>query len=104
MGSCFSRVRRLRSDSPGHVGHDVVEEAVGFAGVDQAEDVRMLEAGGDLDLGEEAIAADDGTEFGVEDLDGDLAGVLQVFGEVDGGHAALAELALEAVAVGRGQR
>ena len=38
-------------------------------------------------------------ELGVEDLDGDLAAVLQVLGEVDGGHAALAELALDAVAV-----
>ncbi len=59
----------------------------------------MLQVGGDLDLGQEAIAADDGAELGVEDLDRDLAAVLQVLGEVDGGHAALAELALEAVAV-----
>ena len=64
----------------------------------------MLEAGGDLDLGEEAVAADDGAQLGVQDLDGDLAVVLEVLGEVDGGHAALAELALEAVAVGRGMR
>ncbi len=64
----------------------------------------MLEVGGDLDLGEEPVAADDGTQFGVEDLDGDLAGVLQVLGEIDGGHAALAQLALEAVAVGECRR
>ena len=62
----------------------------------------MLEVGGDLDLGEEAVAADDGGELGVEDLDGDLAAVLQVLGEVDGGHAALAQLALETIAVGQG--
>ena len=43
-------------------------------------------------------------ELRVEDLDRDLAAVLQVLGEVDGGHAALAELALEAVAVGQGGR
>ena len=47
----------------------------------------MLEVGGDLDLGEEAVAADDGAELGMQDLDGDLAAVLEVFGEVDGGHA-----------------
>ena len=82
--------------------HDVVEEAVGLAGVDQPQDVRMLQAGGDLDLGEEAVAADDGAQLGVQDLDGDLAAVLEVLGEVDRGHAALAELALEAVAVGKG--
>ena len=62
----------------------------------------MLEIGGDLDLGEEAVAADDGGQLGVQDLDGDLAAVLQVLGEVDGGHAALAELAVEAIAVGEG--
>ena len=43
--------------------------------------------------------ADDGAQLRVEHLDGDLAAVLQVFGEIDRGHAALAELALEAVAV-----
>ena len=80
-------------------GHDVVEEAVGLAGVDQAENVGMLQARGGLDLGEEAVTADDGAQLGVQDLDGDLAVVLQVFGEVDRGHAALAQLALEAVAV-----
>ena len=80
--------------------HDVIQETIGFARIDQAEDVGVLEAGGGLDLGEEAVAADDGAQFGMEDLDGDLTGVLEVLGEVDGGHAALAELALEAVAVG----
>ena len=49
----------------------------------------MLEVGGGLDLGEEAFGADDGGEFGAEDLDGDGAVVLEVVGEVDGGHAAL---------------
>ena len=62
----------------------------------------MLEVGGDLDLGQEAGAAEDGGELGVEDLDGDLAAVLGVLGEIDGGHAALAQLAHEPVAVGQG--
>ena len=87
---------------PGDEGHDVVEQAVGLARVDQAEDMGVLEVGGDLDLGEEAGAAEDGGELGVEDLDGDLAAVLGVLGEVDGGHAALAQLAHEMVAVGQG--
>ena len=88
-----------RSDSPATIRHDIVEEPVGLARVDQAEYVRVLQVGGDPDLGEEAVAADDGAQLGMEDLDGDLAAVLQVLGEVDGGHAALAELALEAVTV-----
>ena len=62
----------------------------------------MLEAGGGLDFGEEALGAEDGAELGVQDLDGDLAVVLEVLGEVDGGHAALAELTLDAVAIGEG--
>ena len=84
------------------VGHDVVEEAVGVAGVEDAEDVRMLEAGGDLDLAGEALGAECGGQLGAEDLDGDAAVVLEVFGEIDGGHATLAELTLDAVAAGEG--
>ena len=60
----------------------------------------MLELGGDLDLAGEPLAAERGGELGAEDLHGDLAVVLEVLGEVDGGHAAGAELALDAVAVG----
>ena len=62
----------------------------------------MLEPGGDLDLAGEPLGAERGGELGAEDLHRDLAVVLQVLGEVDGGHAALAELALDAVAVGEG--
>ena len=39
---------------------------------------------------------------GLEHLDGDLAVVLHVVGEVDGRHAALAELTLDLVGVGQG--
>ena len=35
----------------------------------------MLQVGGHLDLGQEAVAAKDGGELGVEDLDGNLAAV-----------------------------
>ena len=62
----------------------------------------MLQVGGVLDLAEEALGAEDGRELGAEDLEGDLAVVLQVVGAVDGGHAAAAELALDRVAVGEG--
>jgi hypothetical protein len=33
-----------------HVGHHIEEKAVGFAGVVQWKDMRMLEVGGDLDF------------------------------------------------------
>ena len=95
------------------VGHDVEQQSgvvrregvgsrhAGHAAVEQGQDVRVLEVGGGLDLGQEALGADDGGEFGAEDLDGDGAIVLEVVGQVDRGHAALAELALDAVAVGQ---
>ena len=38
--------------------HDVVEQALGLARVVEAEDVGMLEGGGDADLAEEAVAAE----------------------------------------------
>ena len=77
--------------------------AVGAA-VEQRQDVGVPEAGRGLDFAEEALGAECGGEFGAEHLDGDLAVVLEVLGEVDGGHAALAELALDAIAVAQGRR
>ena len=71
------------------------------ARVEQRQDVGVAEAGGGGDLAQEALGAERGGELGAEDLDGDLAVVLEVVGEVDRGHAALAELALDAVAVGQ---
>ena len=85
-----------------HERHDVVRGAVHLPAVDQAEDVGVLQRRDGLDLTQEALGADDGGQLGAEDLDGDLAVVLEVLGEVDRGHAALAQLALEAVAVGEG--
>jgi len=87
---------------PLHVRHHVEQEAVGLAAVVQRQDVGVLEVGGGGDLGDEALGADHGGQFGAEDLDGDLAPVLEVLGEVHGGHAAGAELPLDAVAVGEG--
>ena len=59
----------------------------------------VLEVGRGLDLGEESFRADQRRELGFEHLERDRAGVLQVLGEVDDRHAALAELPLDGVAV-----
>jgi hypothetical protein len=64
----------------------------------------VLEIRGDLDFGQKALAAEDGRELGVQDLDRHLAAVLEILGEMDGGHAALAQLPHEAVAVGQRRR
>ena len=62
----------------------------------------MLQRRRGLDLHHEPFGADDGGELGLEDLERHLAVVLQVLREVDRGHAALAQLPLDAVAVGEG--
>ena len=58
----------------------------------------MLKIGRRLDFSEKPLRADDRGELGLEDLEGDVAVVLQILGQVHGGHAALAELALDRVA------
>ena len=60
----------------------------------------MVQPGRDLDLGEEPLDAQHRAQLGPEHLERDLAVVLEVGGEVDGGHAAGAELALDPVALG----
>ena len=62
----------------------------------------MLQPGGGADLGEEALGAEGGAEVGMQHLDGDVAIVLEVVREVDRGHAASAEFALDGIAVGQG--
>ncbi len=64
----------------------------------------MAQRGDGVDLGEEAVGADGGGELGAEHLDGDIAIVLEVVREIDRGHAALTELALDPVAVGQCRR
>jgi len=82
------------------VGHDVVEEPVGLTRVVQRQDVRVLQVGRGLDLGQETVGADDRGQFGPEHFEGDLAVVLHVVGQVDRGHAALTEFGFDDVAVG----
>jgi len=61
-----------------------------------------LPVGGGPEFLHEPLGAEDGGELGPEDLDGDLAVVLEVLGQVDRGHAAAANLALDRVVVGEG--
>ena len=73
------------------VGHDVVQEAVGFTGVDQCQDVGMIELGRDLDFVEEPLGPNDRCQFRPEHLYRDLTVVLQVLGEVNRRHAPSAD-------------
>jgi hypothetical protein len=74
--------------------------AIVRAGVEQRQDVRVLELRRCLDFLDEAVPAEDSGQLGLQDFDRDFAIVPEVFREVDGGHAAGAELALDSVAVG----
>jgi hypothetical protein len=65
--------------------------------------VRVLQVRRGLDLGQEALGAHHRGELGLEDLERDLPLVLQVVGQVDRRHAALAEFALDAIATFQGR-
>ena len=81
-------------------GHDVVEVAIGLAGIEHREDVRVGELGRDLDFATETVGAQGGRQLGPENLDRHLALVPDVFGEVDRRHAAGPGLANERVPAG----
>ena len=65
--------------------------------------MRVLEIGGGLDLGEEALATDHRGQFGLQHFDGDLAIVPDVVGQIDGGHPTCAEFAFDDVPVCEGR-
>ena len=60
--------------------------------------MEVLKPGRHLDLPSEPLGAERGRKLRAEDLHRYLSVVLQVLGEVHRGHAALPELALDAVA------
>ena len=68
----------------------------------QREDVGVLQVRGRPDLGEKACGAAGDDEVGAQDLDRDLAVVLEVASGEDGGHAAGADLAFDGVTATKG--
>jgi hypothetical protein len=87
---------------PLHVGHHVEEEPVGLAGVEERQDVWVDEPGRDFDFADKPIRAERCGELGAQDLDRDLTRMLEVAGEVDSRHSALAEFPLDGVTIGEG--
>ena len=63
-------------------------------------DVGMLQAGGELDLAEESVGAEGLGQFRMEHLERHRPVVAEVVSEIHHGHAAAAELALDAVLAG----
>ena len=84
---------------PFQIGHDIEQEAVGFPGIVERQDMRMIQVGGDLDLGQEPFGTDNRSQLRLQDLEGHLAVVLDVLGQVHGGHPALTQLTLDGIAV-----
>ncbi len=85
-----------------YVRHHVVQHPGGLTGVVQRQDVRVGETRDDLDLAEEALGAERGGQLRPQDLQRDLPAEALVVGQVDEGHAAAPELALDGVAAGEG--
>jgi len=85
----------------GHVRHDVIELPFDGARVDQPEDMGMIQVGRDLDFLEKPIAPDQRREVGLEDLDGDLAMVPEIVGEINRRHAAGADGPLDPIPAGQ---
>ena len=79
--------------------HGEPEPAGGLARVEHGEDVGVLQPGGEADLALEPVRPERGGQLGVEHLERHRPVVPEVLGEVDGGHAPAAELALDRVAV-----
>jgi hypothetical protein len=64
--------------------------------------VGVSQVGRDLDLPNEAFGAEARGKLGPEDLDGNVAVMLQVLGEIDGGHTAAPDLPFDLITVGKG--
>jgi hypothetical protein len=80
--------------------HDVEEEPVDLARIEERQDMRVLQVRGGPDLGQEPLGADHGRQLGAQQLEGDRAAVPDIVGQVDRGHPAGTELAVEPVAIG----
>jgi hypothetical protein len=78
-------------------GHDVVQLVRHLAGIVDRQDVRMLQAGRELDLAQEALRADRVRQLRMEHLDGDEPLVPLVAREVHRGRATATDLPLQRV-------
>jgi hypothetical protein len=84
------------------VRHHEVQEPSRLARIEQRDDVRMLHAGGDLNLREDPLCPKRRRDLRAEHLECHLASVLGILSEVNDGHAASSQLALDDVSLGEG--
>src|SRR6266571_5888627 len=81
------------------IRHHVIEEAISFPGVDQGQDMWVLELRCEADLAQEPLGAKNRGKLGAEQLERHRAFVLEITGQIDCGHSARTELALDHVVV-----
>ena len=80
IGEAPLLVQPLPERAAADVGQGVVQQVSGIPGVEQRHHVRMIQLGGQSDLGQETLPPEDGGELRAEDLERDLAVVLEVRG------------------------
>ena len=78
------------------------EPPFGGAGIEDAQDVGVLKACGEVDFAFEALAPEVSGDLVMQDLQGDRAVVPEVMGEVDDGETSATKLALDAIPVDKG--
>ena len=98
MRNIINFLKHKQSSNP--VVPEYFQELITARQIEETIDMISGNAGGDLDLAQESCGAQPGRDLVAEDLDRDLAMVLHVLGQMDGRHAALPQLSLEAIAVG----
>ena len=79
------------------IGHDIIEQPVGFIRVVQRQDVRVVETGGDLNLLEKPGCPERRGQLGPEHLQGNRALILQILGEEDVRHSPVPHFPLDLV-------
>src|SRR5215207_4297075 len=82
-----------------HIGHRVPQPPRRGPGVENRDDVRVLQAGGHADLALEALRSQSHRQFRMKQLERDRAIVAEISREVHRGHATTSELALDDVAI-----
>ena len=83
-------------------GHDVEEKAVDLSRVVQGQNVGVGQVGDGLDLQEEALGAQGPGHARIHHLHRHQPMVLQILGQVDRCHPALAQLPIDTIAVREG--
>jgi hypothetical protein len=85
-----------------HVRHHLKEIGVGRARIEQREDVRVLQVGGEPNLGQEALGADHRRKLGPQNFQRHPPVVPNVVSHIHGRHAPGADLTLQPLSVGQG--